>query len=118
MLSGYTQDPLFHEITDPGTEIMTADINVDSLFARVQLLYHLYAVLHCVMALNTISIVMKFFKAFTANKRLRVVTDTFRDALVDFVHFGIIFTTIFLPFITVGHVLFGNDLEEFSSMFS
>lgn len=118
ILSGYTRAPIFHEVSNSETEIMTADIEMSSLYQQVQCLYYVYSFLHCVMALNTISIVLKFFKAFTANKRLRVVTDTFREAVVDFVHFGIIFTTIFLPFITVGHVLFGNDIEEFSSMFA
>ncbi|CAK0826847.1 unnamed protein product, partial [Prorocentrum cordatum] len=67
-------------------------------------------------AANTVSIVSKFFKAFTSNPRLKVVTDTFRQAGTDFVHFFIIFFTLFLPFTVIGHVLFGNDLAEFSSI--
>jgi len=89
-----------------------------AIMDRLSRLRDMYLVLHIAMALNTISIVMKFFKAFTSNPRLRVVTDTFKKASVDFAHYGIIFVTIFLPFSIIGHVLFGNDIEQFSSIFS
>ena len=35
---------------------------------------------------------------------------------VDFVHFFIIFSTIFLPFVLTGHILFGSDFPEFASL--
>jgi hypothetical protein len=34
---------------------------------------------------------------------------------IDITHFFIIFTTIFLPFAFVGHLLFGHDIPEFAS---
>jgi len=74
-----------------------------------------FTFLKYVMAVNTVSIVWKFFKAFTANPRLKVVTSTFRSAMDDLAHFGIVFSTIFMPFVIIGHILFGNDIIEFSS---
>jgi len=65
-----------------------------------------------------LTIVLKFFKAFGANMRLRVVTDTFARGSTDFLHFLVIFTAIFLPYGVVGHVLFGADIGEFSSIYS
>jgi len=77
-----------------------------------------YLVVQITMALNTLFVVVKFFKSFNANARLRVVTDTFRIAGEDLIHFGIMFTTIFLPFTIIGHILFGSDIQEFSSITS
>jgi len=74
--------------------------------------------MHMIMAVNTLTIVMKFFKAFQANPRLEVVRNTLAQAAPDLCHFFIIFLTIFLPFAMVGHILFGNDIEDFSSISS
>eukprot|EP00929_Paragymnodinium_shiwhaense_P090809 TRINITY_DN50912_c0_g2_i1.p1 TRINITY_DN50912_c0_g2~~TRINITY_DN50912_c0_g2_i1.p1 ORF type:complete len:919 (-),score=199.89 TRINITY_DN50912_c0_g2_i1:72-2828(-) len=62
------------------------------------------------------SIVAKFFKAFTANLRLKVVTDTFISMEGDMAHFLVIFCAIFVPFAVIGHVLFGNDLSNFADL--
>lgn len=91
---------------------------LDKIDSSLWTLRILYSMLTFTMALNTSSVVMKFFKAFQSNPRLRVVTDTFKVAMIDFVHFFIIFTTIFLPFTIIGHVLFGNDVQQFSSVLS
>merc|ERR1712226_765911 len=71
---------------------------LDALTTALRKLAYMYQAMHTVMAINTVSIVLKFFKAFTSNPRLKVVTDTFSAASVDLAHFGIIFATMFLPF--------------------
>jgi len=92
------------------------EASVETIMQEVSSLQLRFRWLHFIMAANTVSIVSKFFKAFTSNPRLKVVTDTFKEASTDFAHFFIIFFTLFLPFTIIGHVLFGNDLEEFSSI--
>jgi len=79
-------------------------------------LRQLYIGTHSCMAILTASVVLKFFKAFQANLRLRVVTDTFKAALVDLCHFFITFSTIYLPFTLIGHIMFGSDIIQFSSI--
>merc|ERR1712194_934090 len=54
---------------DPQTR--TAD-QLDSMQDAFRNLKSMILGLHIVMAINTVSIVMKFFKAFTANARLKV----------------------------------------------
>mmetsp|Transcript_128142 Transcript_128142/g.227022 ORF Transcript_128142/g.227022 Transcript_128142/m.227022 type:complete len:376 (-) Transcript_128142:30-1157(-) len=68
------------------------------------------------MAVATASVVLKFFKAFESNRRLRVVTDTFKKALDDLIHFFITFSTIYLPFCLIAHIMFGSDISDFASI--
>ena len=67
-------------------------------------------------AVVTVGIVLRFFKAFRANLRLNVVTMTLLNAAEEIFHFFIVFFTIFICFATIAHVLFGNDIAEFSSI--
>eukprot|EP00928_Gymnodinium_smaydae_P004294 TRINITY_DN11479_c0_g2_i1.p1 TRINITY_DN11479_c0_g2~~TRINITY_DN11479_c0_g2_i1.p1 ORF type:complete len:725 (-),score=64.98 TRINITY_DN11479_c0_g2_i1:90-2048(-) len=70
------------------------------------------------MALNTVSIVAKFFKGFSSNPRLSLVSSTIINASYDFIHFGIVLFAIFLPFVMIGHVMFGRDIPAFGNMMS
>jgi len=72
-----------------------------------------YIELHLVFAANMIAIMAKFFKAFEANPRLKVVTATLAESYKDIVHFLVVFITVFLSFAIIAHVLFGGDLVEF-----
>jgi len=77
-----------------------------------------FQVLHVLVALCTVFVVLKFFKGFQSNPRLKVVTDTFQQASTDLAHFFIIFLTLFLPFTIIGHILFGNDIPKMGSVMS
>jgi hypothetical protein len=59
---------------------------------------------------------LKFFKAFQSNYRLKVVTDTFRRMQSDLYHFLIVFFSVYIVFAIVGHLMFGSDIEQFSSL--
>lgn len=63
----------------------------------------------------SLSTMLAFFKSFRANPRLRVVTDTLVEAKQDFVHFLVVFISIFLVFVLSGYILFGNRVKLFSS---
>lgn len=89
---------------------------LDELDDCLKHLRRLYLACHFMMAVNTASVVLKFFKAFESNLRLRVVTDTFKAALDDLVHFFITFSTIYLPFCLIAHIMFGSDIADFASI--
>jgi len=100
-------------------DVMALDQSeLEKLFDCLASLRSWFLGLQAVMALNVISIVLKFFKAFESNDRLEVVTRTFEAAGLDLAHFFIIFLTMFLPFTIVGHILFGHDIVEFGSVFA
>jgi len=99
--------------TDP-MQITTEQLA--SITDRVHALERAFYWLRCVMAVNTVSIILKFFKGFTSNPRLKVVTTTFTSAWDDLFHFGLVFWHIFMPFVVVGHILFGNDIPQFCSL--
>eukprot|EP00448_Togula_jolla_P026485 CAMPEP_0170651734 /NCGR_PEP_ID=MMETSP0224-20130122/46525_1 /TAXON_ID=285029 /ORGANISM="Togula jolla, Strain CCCM 725" /LENGTH=729 /DNA_ID=CAMNT_0010983545 /DNA_START=45 /DNA_END=2234 /DNA_ORIENTATION=+ len=81
-----------------------------SLFQVLSLLQ----VLQWAMALNVVSVMMKLFKAFGANPRLQLVSNTLYKAAPDLLHFGLVFLAIFVGFALSGHILFGGDFVEFS----
>jgi len=76
----------------------------------------LFYALQLVMGVNVVSIMLKFFKAFQANPRLQLVTNTLIHAADELFHFLIVFSAIFMGFSVSGHILFGDDLMEFSSV--
>jgi len=75
----------------------------------------LFSLMQIVMGVNVLTIMLKFFKAFQANPRLQLVTNTLIQASDELFHFLIVFMAIFLGFSVSGHILFGDDLLEFSS---
>jgi len=62
-----------------------------------------------------IIIVMRLFKAFSAQPRLGVVTKTIVTAGVDLFHFLLVFFSIFFTFVVAGAVLFGREIHDFST---
>merc|ERR1719204_599373 len=83
--------------------IMALDSSdLEQVEADLEWINFLYFYLHCAMGINGISIVAKFFKAFQANPRLRLVTDTLVRAAMDIAHFSIIFLAVFIAFAVLG----------------
>jgi len=72
--------------------------------------------LHVVMAGNVFLVMLRFFKAFQANPRLELVTNTLTSASNDILHFSIVATAVFVGFSVIGHILFGGDLVQFNSL--
>jgi len=58
---------------------------------------------------------MRFFKVFSLQPRLGMVTATLSSSMVDIAHFGVVFSSIYLVFVTSAMVLFGQDLENFAN---
>jgi len=66
-----------------------------------------------VQAFYPLIIVLRLFKAFSAQPRLAVVTDTLVMASSDLLHFGIVFLAVFMSFVVMGTALFGRELAGF-----
>eukprot|EP00927_Polykrikos_kofoidii_P013369 TRINITY_DN15825_c0_g1_i1.p1 TRINITY_DN15825_c0_g1~~TRINITY_DN15825_c0_g1_i1.p1 ORF type:complete len:848 (-),score=105.46 TRINITY_DN15825_c0_g1_i1:68-2560(-) len=72
-------------------------------------------VLATVATLNSFFVVLRFFKGFRSNNRLKVVTHTLWASSTDIIHFFIVFCPVNLCFVVIAHVLFGIDLPEFQT---
>eukprot|EP00746_Dinoflagellata_sp_MGD_P166735 gnl/MRDRNA2_/MRDRNA2_96834_c0_seq1.p1 gnl/MRDRNA2_/MRDRNA2_96834_c0~~gnl/MRDRNA2_/MRDRNA2_96834_c0_seq1.p1 ORF type:complete len:1087 (+),score=224.62 gnl/MRDRNA2_/MRDRNA2_96834_c0_seq1:114-3374(+) len=75
----------------------------------------LYYLMRWMSAVYSVILMLKFFKAFKANPRLNIVTQTLIDGSVDIVHFFLVFFVIFLCFAVMATVLFGHKIRTFSS---
>lgn len=68
-----------------------------------------------VLASYPLVIVLRLFKAFAAQPRLALVTETLLVSGVDIMHFLIVFVSIFITFAISGLVLFGHRNENFTT---
>lgn len=106
---------------EAGLIVAPMDLRVDaleSLDADLQHVVALYSLLRITMGLMTVTILLKFFKAFQANARLEIVTNTMVRGANDIFHFIVVFAAIFIGFAVTGHILFGNDIYQFRSIAS
>jgi hypothetical protein len=65
----------------------------------------------------TFVMMFRFFKAFRANPRLSIATNTLSGAAIDIIHFSVVFIVIFLSFALIGHISFGHLHQGFSSTY-
>eukprot|EP00927_Polykrikos_kofoidii_P067156 TRINITY_DN62672_c0_g1_i1.p1 TRINITY_DN62672_c0_g1~~TRINITY_DN62672_c0_g1_i1.p1 ORF type:complete len:1138 (+),score=201.41 TRINITY_DN62672_c0_g1_i1:75-3416(+) len=75
-----------------------------------------FNMLRLLVFFNSISLMLKFFKAFRANPRLNVVIKTIESSMVDLAHFLVVFFSIFLVFAIMGYVMFGYAMKPFSTL--
>jgi len=57
----------------------------------------------------------RLFKAFAAQPRLAVVTQTLVAAAVDVAHFGVTFLSVFFTYTVSGVALFGREIDDFTT---
>eukprot|EP00929_Paragymnodinium_shiwhaense_P119621 TRINITY_DN91520_c0_g1_i1.p1 TRINITY_DN91520_c0_g1~~TRINITY_DN91520_c0_g1_i1.p1 ORF type:complete len:1155 (-),score=290.49 TRINITY_DN91520_c0_g1_i1:126-3590(-) len=84
---------------------------IDVLRENVELV----TLLQSCMTFYPLIIVFRLFKAFHAQQRLAIVTNTMKESLMDLSHFLVVFVCVFLSFATSGMVLFGREVEEFAT---
>jgi len=60
-------------------------------------------------------IVSRFFKAFSAQDRLAMVTETLSRAFVDVFHFFVVFSCVFLVYTLSALILWGGEKEYFAN---
>eukprot|EP00929_Paragymnodinium_shiwhaense_P098005 TRINITY_DN59571_c0_g1_i1.p1 TRINITY_DN59571_c0_g1~~TRINITY_DN59571_c0_g1_i1.p1 ORF type:complete len:989 (-),score=220.50 TRINITY_DN59571_c0_g1_i1:124-3057(-) len=92
------------------------DRELDDFFTTVQWVGNY--VKHCreFCAFYPIVIMLRLFKAFSAQPRLALVTDTLAKASSDLFHFSIIFLSIFMSFAVMGTIVFGRELPDFTTV--
>jgi len=66
--------------------------------------------------LNLFVLVLRFFKGFSAQPRLRIVVDSIVGAAVDLAHWCVIFSFLILTFVMTSLFLFGHRNESFSDV--
>lgn len=59
--------------------------------------------------------VIRLFKAFAAQRRLSLVTRTLAAAMVDLLHFLVVFGSIFFTYVIAGIILFGREVDGFTT---
>jgi len=89
---------------------------VDALIQDVRELVKQAVTKRYLAAFYPIILMLRLFKAFDAQPRLAVVTRTISSGFVDFAHFLLVFLAVFLSYAVMGHVLFGCENDEFSSL--
>jgi hypothetical protein len=58
----------------------------------------------------------RWYKGFRGQARIAQITETLASALADLVHFAIISLVLFVNFALAGHVLFGHEVAEWSTI--
>jgi hypothetical protein len=58
----------------------------------------------------------RFFKGFRGQPRIMEITSTLTAASADLIHFAIIFFVVFVNFGIAGHVLFGAEVSDWSTL--
>jgi len=71
--------------------------------------------LRAVLAIFPFIVGCRFFKVFSLQPRLGVVTATLQRSCRDIVHYLVVFASIFLVFVISAMILFGHDLDEFTN---
>lgn len=95
------------------------DLDTDALEAirsDLATIIRLFFWLRIVMAANVFIIMLKFFKAFQANPKLQLVTNTLRNAASDIFHFCLVAGAVFVGYGVIGHIMFGGDLVTFNTL--
>jgi hypothetical protein len=74
-----------------------------------------YNQIYTLNAVNIFLIFVKMFKYLRVNPRMFVMWRTLSDATSDLIAFLFLFSVVFLGFIFMSHLLFGGQLETYSS---
>lgn len=69
-----------------------------------------------VMAAYPLIIILRLFKAYSAQPRLAIVTHTLGSAAQELGEFALIFCSVFLTFTISGVILFGREVGSFGTM--
>lgn len=85
---------------------------IESLEANVNYV----RILRIMLCFYPLIIVVRLFKAFSAQPRLAVVTRTMSRALPDLFHFIIVFGSVFMTFTVCGMVLFGREVSSMTTV--
>jgi len=105
-------DNLWHNESPDPAYIPTIEKDIEEFLdiTRFDLIVRHFA------AFYQLLIMMRLFKAFSAQPRLALVTRTLSTGMIEILHFGFVFLAIFLTYATMAITLFGRDMEEFTTI--
>lgn len=90
---------------------------VEAFYAELEGTMTLERFFRLQLCMYPMMVMMRLFKSFAAQARLAVVTDTLMNAAQDLVHFFIVFFATFFCLCLSSVLFFGQDLEEFATIF-
>lgn len=111
VMGNMTQDSTLNNVTRPVYELVVEEY-MESLLANVDF----YRIHRLAIAAYPLIIIFRLFKSFSAQPRLALVTKTIAKAGPDLFHFMIVFLSVFGTFVICGIVLFGREVESFSTV--
>lgn len=65
---------------------------------------------------NVLVLVIRFFKAFSVQPRLAVISKTLTKSVPDLAHFLVIFGCLFMTFVMFAHFVFGHVVKSYSDV--
>jgi hypothetical protein len=87
----------------------------ESVFDEISNAGYFYNIFQIVGASYPIIIMLRLFKAFAAQPRLAIVTNTLYHCVGDLAHFLMVFIAIFMTYVLMAIALFGKEVAGFSS---
>eukprot|EP00971_Amphidinium_carterae_P061025 1207605-Amphidinium_carterae.1 len=104
----------FTTVADQGIEAYTAKL--EQVLSEASSIEGQHGFLRFLLVFYSMSLMLKFFKAFRANPRLNIVIDTITESWVDICHFGLVFGVIFVVFAIMAQLAFGASIVQFSTL--
>jgi len=93
------------------------DASLESFYEKVQDVGDFSRSYRLMGGCYPILIMLRLFKAFAAQPRLAVVSNTLSSSFPDVFHFGVVFLSLFITYSVMGTVLFGREVRSFVTVF-
>jgi hypothetical protein len=103
-----------HGVAKAEADSSAADYN--EFFDQIDASCYALSYLRIIIAIYSVVIILRCFKAFDAQPRLSLVSSTLAACVVDVFHFGVVFMFIFTMYSFAGVVLFGHRVADFASL--
>lgn len=101
------------ELTNSTGGIEGYETLIEQLSEQAERVVLAYQDLRWYIAVFAFCSALKFLKAFRANPRLDIVTQTVIRASSDLAHFLVVFFALLMAFVLVAHILFGSQVKHF-----
>ncbi len=107
---------LVNHTTDTREDQIFRHNEIDDIQDRIAIAIDHKSVYRVGTVINLFLLLFQIFEVFLAAPRLAIILITFKNAMSDLLHFLFVFIFIFLAFAYGGYVMFGHQLDAFSSL--
>ncbi|CAH2002304.1 unnamed protein product [Acanthoscelides obtectus] len=94
---------------------MKTIVNNPDVYGNVEYLASIYTSKRELVAVMLFLVIMKVFKYLNFNRTMGQLNSTLRQCAKDIVGFSLMFFIVFFAFSELGYLLFGSEVENFSS---